>query len=132
MSTTKTQTVESNPFAAIGEVLETAASRFEEGTSNARENAKHAADSTKKAVTSGLYNGSFGLSYGIVFATVYVTELLPKDSVVRRGLEDGADAAFEAHEKRAVANGTAEPAESAKPAAAAKPKRARKSKASKK
>ena len=120
MSTKAQKAVETNPFASIGEALESAAERFEEGASNARESAKHAAGSAKKAIHTGLYNGSYGLSYGLVYATVFLTELLPKDNVIRRGLEEGADAAIEAHEK-------APAAESAEP----KPKRVKKSKAKK-
>jgi hypothetical protein len=118
MSAKAQKATEANPFAAISEALESAAERFEEGASNARESAKHAAGSAKKAVSTGLYNGAYGVSYGVVYATVFLTELLPKDNVIRRGLEEGADAAFEAVEGKTEKE----------PTPAAKPKKAKKSK----
>jgi hypothetical protein len=97
--TTATKTTTANPFASLGEALETAAEHFEEGSANARQSAKNAAGTTQRIFKVGLYNTAYGLSYGLVFATVYLTEMLPKDGVLRRGLEEGADAAFEAQSK---------------------------------
>lgn len=101
MSTaTKTQTpLETNAFSALGEALETAAERFEEGSSQARESAKKAAGTVKRAFGVGVYNTAYWVSYGAVFSSVFLTELLPENSTLRRGLEEGADAALEAHGK---------------------------------
>lgn len=79
--------------------MENAAERFEEGSANARQSAKNAAGSTQRVLKVGLYNAAYGVSYGVVFATVFLTELLPKDGILRRGLEEGADAAFDAQAK---------------------------------
>jgi len=121
MSTTAQKTAEANPFSSLGEALGSAAERFEEGASHARDSAKHDAGSTHRAVKVGLYNAAYGISYGLVFSTVYLTELLPKDSTIRRGLEEGADAAFEAQAKRSPHSSEEE--------APAKPKKAKKAKA---
>ena len=88
MSTTAQKTAEANPFSSLGEALGSAAERFEEGASHARDSAKHAAGSTHRAVKVGLYNAAYGISYGLVFSTVYLTELLPKVSTIRRSSGD--------------------------------------------
>lgn len=101
---TATATKTGNPFAALGEALESAAGRFEKGSDHARQSAINAAGNTQRIFKTGLYNTAYGLSYGLVFATVYVTELLPKDGVLRRGLEDGADAALDAQARLKAAD----------------------------
>ena len=96
MSTKAKTAVDTNAFADLGDALGSAAERFESGAADARESAKRAAGSAQRAAKVGLYNVAYGMSYGLVYATVFMTELLPKDSTFRRGLEEGADAAFEA------------------------------------
>ena len=95
----KTKTVETDAFSALGEALETAAVRVEEGAANARESAKQAAGSVRHAFRAGVYNTAYWTSYGVVYTTVFLTELLPEENILRRGLEDGADAALEARGK---------------------------------
>lgn len=55
----------------------------------------NAARKVKKAASSGLYNVSYGASFGVVFAAVFLVELLPGSNVIRRGLEDGAEAGLD-------------------------------------
>ncbi|HSI85114.1 MAG: hypothetical protein ACAI35_04910 [Candidatus Methylacidiphilales bacterium] len=97
MSSTKQGYSKTIPFADLEQELGAASERYEEGTAHARATAKVAAGNVKHAIKVGVFNASFGLSYGLVFSTVFLTELLPEDSTVRRGLEEGADAALEAH-----------------------------------
>ena len=100
---TKTKTAaDTNAFADLGDALGSAADRFESGAADARESAKRAAGNAQRAVKVGVYNVAYGLSYGLVYSTVFLTELLPKDSTFRRGLEEGADAAFEAQSLKEV------------------------------
>ena len=117
--TTKTEkAAETNAFSALGEALESAAEKFEEGSSVARQSAKNAAQATRKVFAGGVYNTAYWVSYGLVYSTVYLTELLPEESSFRRGLEEGAtDAQAKVHaEKKTV---SADPATSP---AKAKPK----------
>ena len=100
--TTKTEkAAESNAFSALGEALESAAEKFEEGSSVARQSAKNAAQATRKVFAGGVYNTAYWVSYGLVYSTVYLTELLPEDSSFRRGLEEGAtDAQVKVHAEK--------------------------------
>ena len=104
--TTKTEkAAESNAFSALGEALESAAEKFEEGSSVARQSAKNAAQATRKVFAGGVYNTAYWVSYGLVYSTVYLTELLPEDSSFRRGLEEGAtDAQVKVHAEKKTAS----------------------------
>src|ERR1700724_96318 len=97
--TTKTEKAAgTNTFSALGEALESAAEKFEEGSSVARESAKNAAKATRQVFAGGVYQTAYWVSYGFVYSTVYLTELLPEDNSFRRGLEEGAtDAQVKAH-----------------------------------
>ena len=97
--TTKTEkAAETNAFSALGEALESAAEKFEEGSTVARESAKNAAQATRKVFAGGVYKTAYWVSYGFVYSTVYLTELLPEESSFRRGLEEGAtDAQAKVH-----------------------------------
>ena len=120
--TTKAKTaVDPNAFSALGDAFESAADRFEEGTANARKSAKQAAGTAQRVARIGVYNAAYGISYGFVYATVFLTELLPKENILRRGLEEGADAAFEAQTKHQAAKPEPETV-AAKPAAKKKTK----------
>ena len=103
--TTKTEkAAETNAFSALGEALESAAEKFEEGSSVARQSAKNAAQATRKVFAGGVYNTAYWVSYGLVYSTVYLTELLPEDSSFRRGLEEGAtDAQVKVHAEKKTA-----------------------------
>jgi hypothetical protein len=100
--TTKTEkAAETNAFSALGEALESAAEKFEEGSAVARQSAKNAAQATRKVFAGGVYNTAYWVSYGLVYSTVYLTELLPEDSSFRRGLEEGAtDAQTKVHAEK--------------------------------
>jgi hypothetical protein len=104
--TTKTEkAAETNAFSALGEALESAAEKFEEGSSVARQSAKNAAQATRKVFAGGMYNTAYWVSYGLVYSTVYLTELLPEDSSFRRGLEEGAtDAQAKVHAEKKTAS----------------------------
>jgi hypothetical protein len=92
--TTKTEkAAETNAFSALGDALESAAEKFEEGSAVARQSAKAAAKTTRRFFADGVYNSAYWVSYGFVYSAVYLTELLPEDNSIRRGLEEGATAA---------------------------------------
>ena len=92
--TTKTEkAAETNAFSALGDALESAAEKFEEGSAVARESAKAAAKTTRRFFADGVYNSAYWVSYGFVYSAVYLTELLPEDNSFRKGLEEGATAA---------------------------------------
>ena len=64
--TTKTEkAAETNAFSALGEALESAAEKFEEGSSVARESAKNAAQATRKVFAGGVYKTAYWVSYGL-------------------------------------------------------------------
>ncbi|SDN70617.1 hypothetical protein SAMN05216360_110202 [Methylobacterium phyllostachyos] len=89
-----------DPFAILGETLETAAGALDVPTAQARESAHRAAATTKRVVGSGVYSLSYALAYGTVFAATYVHDLLPEASAVRRGLSDGGHDALSARARR--------------------------------
>lgn len=61
--TTKTEKAAgTNTFSALGEALESAAEKFEEGTSVARQSAKDAAKATRKVFAGGVYNTAYWVS----------------------------------------------------------------------
>jgi hypothetical protein len=92
--TTKTEkAAETNAFSALGDALESAAEKFEEGSAVARQSAKAAAKTTRRFFADGVYNSAYWVSYGFVYSAVYLTELLPENNSFRRGLEEGATAA---------------------------------------
>lgn len=89
-----------DPFAILGETLETAASALDLPTAHARESAHRAAATTKRVVGSGMYSASYALAYGAVFAATYVHDLMPKGSAVQRGFSDGAQDALSSRARR--------------------------------
>lgn len=91
-----------DPFAILGETLETAASALDVPTAHARESAHRAAAQTKRVVGSGMYSVSYALAYGAVFAATYVHDLLPDGSAVQRGLSDGTHDALSARDRRTL------------------------------
>jgi hypothetical protein len=91
--TTKTEkAAETNAFSALGDALESAAEKFEEGSAVARQSAKAAAKTTRRFFADGVYNSAYWVSYGFVYSAVYLTELLPEDNSFRKGLVEGATA----------------------------------------
>ncbi|PTX97294.1 hypothetical protein DB346_20015 [Verrucomicrobia bacterium LW23] len=100
MATQKQTESKTIPFADIEAALGSASEHFHDTAAHARESAKVAAGNVKHAVNTGIFNAGFGFSYGVVFTSVFLTELLPENSSLRKGLEQGADAALEAHARR--------------------------------
>jgi hypothetical protein len=89
--TTKTETApENSAFSTLGNALESAAEKFQEGSAVARESAEQAAKVTRNLFVDGVYKAAYWTSYGFVFSGVYLVELLPEASSFRRGLEEGA------------------------------------------
>jgi hypothetical protein len=89
--TTKTETApETNVFSTLGDALESAAEKFEEGSAVAGQSVKEAAKVTGNLLVDGVYKAAYWTSYGFVFSGVYLIELLPETSSFRRGLEEGA------------------------------------------
>src|ERR1700722_4642482 len=132
--TTKTEkAAETNAFSALGEALESAAEKFEEGSSVARQSAKNAAQATRKVFAGGVYNSAYWVSYGLVYSAVYLTELLPENNSFRRGLEEGAaDAQTQAHHgKEAKSESPVPAARSSKPKSRAKSRSTAKQRAEK-
>ncbi len=109
--TTKTEKVaETNAFSALGDALETAAEKFEEGSAVARQSAKEAAKATRKVFAGGFYSTAYWVSYGFVYSTVYLTELLPEENSFRKGLEQGAaDAQTKVHSAKTGESGSPAP-----------------------
>ena len=103
MSTTTEKAADAGALAVLGEALGSAAERFGDSTQVARQSAKEVAKATRKAVAGGAYRTAYWISFGAVYSTVYLTELLPKDSSFRRGLDEGAsDAQAKLHGKKAA------------------------------
>jgi hypothetical protein len=70
----------------------------EEGTGGARseETARATGPERANPVLRGIYSGTYCLSYGVTFGLLAVGSLIPADSVVARGMRDGAEAAGKA------------------------------------
>src|ERR1700722_1051401 len=104
---TKSEASTANVFSMLGDTLESAAEAFEEASVNSSESAKRAAQTTKRAVGNFVHGTAYGVAYGLVYAGVFVTELMPENNVVRRGLAEGAEAALGARKKVATVKGGA-------------------------
>lgn len=92
-----TETSEASSLTALGEALESAAEsiRATTGTGVVRRT-RNAARKVGSLVSSGAYHTAYGCSYGVVFSGVFLKEFLPESSAVRRGLEQGSQAAIDA------------------------------------
>jgi hypothetical protein len=99
---TKSEASTANVFSMLGDTLESAAEAFEEASVNSSESAKRAAQTTKRALGNWLHGAAYGVSYGLVYAGVFITELMPENNLVRRGLVEGAEAALDARKKVAA------------------------------
>ncbi len=89
-----------NPFAILGETLETAADSMNDTKARARGSARRAAAATKRVVGSGTYSTSYGLAYGVVWVGTYLHDLLPTGSSIQRGFDDGSHDAIAARDRR--------------------------------
>lgn len=96
MAATVADSNETSALSILGDALEAAAESIGDASANASESAKIAAAKVKSGVSAGAYHGAYGVAFGLVFTGVFLKELLPADSAVRRGFEEGAEAAFDA------------------------------------
>lgn len=102
MSAEATEAHEESELSALGDALEAAAGSISEARSNASVTARAAARRVKSGIGSGAYYTAYGLSYGVVFTGVFLKELLPAENALRRGFEEGAEAAIDAvHTRKA-------------------------------
>ncbi|MES1171624.1 MAG: hypothetical protein ABUL77_00165 [Bacteroidota bacterium] len=94
MATTVKQSVKdkSNPLSALGDALDAASQSISDARADASVSARAAARKVQSGVGFGAYYTAYGVSYGLVFSGVFLKELLPAQSALRRGFEDGADA----------------------------------------
>ena len=95
-ATTETQEYVGNALAALGDALEAASGTIGSVRTSVTGSVRSAAGKVGSVVSAGAYHGAYGASYGIVFTAVFLKEFLPVGSTVRRGLEEGAEAAFDA------------------------------------
>ena len=96
---TKTKAAASTVFSVLGDTLESAAESFEEATANSRDSAKRAAATTKRAVGIGVHKAAYGIAFGMVYSAVFITEMLPKGNIIRRGFIEGTEAALDSRRK---------------------------------
>src|SRR5579863_7213641 len=96
---TKTKAVASTVFSVLGDTLESAAESFEEATANSRDSARRAAATTKRALGIGVHKAAYGVAFGLVYSAVFITEMLPQENIIRRGLLEGTDAALNSRRK---------------------------------
>ena len=100
---TKTKAAANTVFSVLGDTLESAAETFEEATANSRDSAKRAAATTKRALGNGVHKSAYGIAFGLVYAGVFVTEMLPKENLIRRGFVEGTEAAIDSRRKAKTA-----------------------------
>src|SRR3984885_2974562 len=100
---TKTKAAASTVFSVLGDTLETAAETFEEATANSRDSARRAAATTKRALGIGVHKAAYGVAFGLVYSAVFITEMLPKGNLIRRGFIEGTEAAMDSRRKAQVA-----------------------------
>jgi hypothetical protein len=120
---TKTKAAPSTVFSVLGDTLETAAESFEEATANSRDSAKRAAATTKRALGIGVHKAAYGVAFGLVYSAVFITEMLPKGNLVRRGFIEGTEAALDSRRKAQTLREKKKPAEPKTDTEAAAPKR---------
>ncbi len=96
---TKTKVAANTVFSVLGDTLESAAETFEEATANSRDSAKRAAATTKRALGNGVHKTAYGVAFGLVYSAVFITEMLPKGNLIRRGFIEGTEAALDSRRK---------------------------------
>ncbi|MDD2768171.1 MAG: hypothetical protein PHT19_05530 [Methylococcus sp.] len=100
-STAQTETQE--PDASRSTALTSVAVAVEglkEGASQARKAAGELVPTVGRAVSKAVYTGFYGLTYGVVFGGLLIGSLIPQDSIIAKGMSDGADSASKAFAKR--------------------------------
>ncbi len=96
----KTKPVANTVFSVLGDTLESAAETFEEATANSRDSAKRAAATTKRALGIGVHKTAYGVAFGLVYSAVFITEMLPKGNIIRRGFIEGTEAAIDSRRRK--------------------------------
>jgi hypothetical protein len=96
---TKTKAAANTVFSVLGDTLESAAETFEDATANSRDSAKRAAATTKRALGNGVHKTAYGVAFGLVYSAVFVTEMLPKGNIIRRGFIEGTEDALDSRRK---------------------------------
>jgi hypothetical protein len=100
---TKSKVAANTVFSVLGDTLESAAESFEEATANSRDSAKRAAATTKRALGIGVHKAAYGIAFGLVYSAVFITEMLPKDHIIRRGFIEGTEEALDSRRKAQAA-----------------------------
>jgi len=121
---TKTKVAANTVFSVLGDTLESAAESFEEATANSRDSAKRAAATTKRALGIGVHKAAYGIAFGLVYSAVFITEMLPKENIVRRGFIEGTEGALESRRKAQTARQSAKNGTTAKTASSGKKSKA--------
>src|SRR5579872_229750 len=116
----KTKPVANTVFSVLGDTLESAAETFEEATANSRDSAKRAAATTKRALGIGAHKAAYGIAFGLVYSAVFITEMLPKENIIRRGFIEGTEGALESRRKAQAARQSAKNGTTAKTASSGK------------
>jgi hypothetical protein len=96
---TKSKAAPNTVFTVLGDTLESAAESFEEATASSRDSAKRAAATTKRALGNGVHKAAYGVAFGLVYSAVFITEMLPKGNLIRRGFIEGTEAALDSRRK---------------------------------
>ncbi len=65
---TKSRKVQTNAFSVLGDALESAAENFEEVTVNARDSAKKAAATARRALSKGVHKSAYGRDLRLRFS----------------------------------------------------------------
>jgi hypothetical protein len=99
MATKTKAAAPSTVFSVLGDTLESAAESFEEATASSRDSAKRAAATTKRALGIGVHKAAYGVAFGLVYSAVFITEMLPKGNLIRRGFIEGTEAALDSRRK---------------------------------
>ena len=118
---TKTKAAANTVFSVLGDTLESAAETFEEATANSRDSAKRAAATTKRALGNGVHKTAYGVAFGLVYSAVFITEMLPKGNIVRRGFVEGTEAALDSRRKAQTVRKPAKKAAPEEPTHTVKP-----------
>lgn len=71
-----------------------------EGMSQPREVVKEFLPMLRETLSQALYTTCYGISYGVVFTGLVIGSLLSKESMIRKGICDGAESATRAFYER--------------------------------
>lgn len=89
-TTSEPQVSETHPSAELlAEALEAAAAADGSARTDATSFTQTTAGKLQSSIGKGAYYTTYGVSYGVVFTGVFLKELLPSESALRRGFEQG-------------------------------------------